>query len=118
MVRENPGAIGSPACRSNHVAELLRETVAGLLFRAPRGPPLLADIAVPGEDLSQRPWRETAPSQQHLQSLAQCGLGMREPLAQLSKPGRACSRLGQPAPQGLPRQVAAFAVTQPDSVDD
>ena len=34
--------------------ELLRETVAELLFRAPRGPPLLADIAVPGEDLSQR----------------------------------------------------------------
>ena len=60
----------------------------------------------------------TVPSQQHRQSLAQRGLGVREPLGQFSKPGGARSRLVQPAPQSLPRQVAAFPVTQPDSVDD
>lgn len=62
--RRIPGMSGRGPCdgrisefhgRSDHVVELLRETVAELLFRPPRGPPLLADIAVPGEDLGQRP---------------------------------------------------------------
>ncbi len=47
--------VGEVHGRSNHVVELLREAVAELLFGAPRGPPLLADIAVPAEDLSQWP---------------------------------------------------------------
>jgi hypothetical protein len=49
------GGVSEVHGRSHHVVELLRETVAELLFRAPRGPSLLADIAVPGEDLCQRP---------------------------------------------------------------
>jgi hypothetical protein len=49
------GRVSKVRGRSHHVAELLWETVAELLFRAPRGPPLLADIAVLGEDFSQRP---------------------------------------------------------------
>jgi len=47
------GRVGEVHGRSHHVAELLREAIAEVLFRAPRRPPLLADIAVPSENLGQ-----------------------------------------------------------------
>jgi hypothetical protein len=49
------GGVSEVHGRSHHVVEPLWETVAQLLLRPPRGPPLLADIAVPKENLSQRP---------------------------------------------------------------
>src|SRR5437764_11401454 len=54
------GRVGEVHGRSHHVVELLWQAVAELLFRAPRGPPLLADIAVPWENLSHRPQFQAA----------------------------------------------------------